>query len=239
MRKYISAGPVTLAALLLGSALMIGACVPAPMDAEPTNVARTGGSSGSSGGSSGSSSGGSSGSSSGGSTGSSGGSSGSAKGGSSGGDGGSTGSSGGSSGSAKGGSSGSTGGASGGGKGGSTGSTGGSSGGTPDGGGMAGGDAVTFTMVYEGVIMKSCLPCHGTNPAQHKMMDFKDKAAALASLKGAAGMIKAGDAMGSKLITQITSQGGKPPAMPKGKPALSMGDVDKVKAWITAGAKDD
>jgi len=134
MRKFISPGHATLAALFLGSALTLAACAPAPMDAE------TGGSS--SGGSKGSGSGGSKGGGSGGSTGSSsGGSSGSTSGGSSGstsGSGGQTGSGG-----AGGGSSGSggagtgSGGSSAGGSGGSA--AGGSGGSNPDAGAVGGG----------------------------------------------------------------------------------------------------
>src|SRR5947208_2574742 len=43
----------------------------------------------------------------------------------------------------------------------------------------------------------------------------------------------------SLILTQIMSQGGKPPAMPKGKDPLIGRDVLLIKKWIAQGAKDD
>ncbi len=43
----------------------------------------------------------------------------------------------------------------------------------------------------------------------------------------------------SLVFTQITSQGGKPPAMPKGKDPLIDHDVNLIRRWIEQGAKDD
>ena len=43
----------------------------------------------------------------------------------------------------------------------------------------------------------------------------------------------------SLILTQITSQGGKPPAMPKGKDPLIGRDVMLIQKWIAQGAKDD
>jgi hypothetical protein len=245
MRKFILPGHATLAALFLGSALTLAACAPAPMDAGngggssggssgsnsggSSGGSNSGGSSGgsNSGGSSGgSNSGGSSGSSnSGGSSGSSnsGGSSGSSSGGSSGGS-----KSGGSSGSSSGGSSGSS-------SGGSSGSSSGGSSGMADAGPPAAGGQ-TFTDLYTSVLKPNCTPCHDV---AHDKIIMKDKAMAFATLTGTAGIVMAGMPDKSKLVTEITPQGGKPPAMPKMKTPLSMADVDKVKAWITAGAKDD
>jgi hypothetical protein len=238
MRKIISPGHAALAALFLGSAMTIAACVPAPMDAEANksggstgsssggSTGSSGGSSGSSGGSSGSgpsSSGGSTGSS-GGSTGSSGGSSGSSSGGSSGAKGGSTGSSGGSSGSS----------------GGSSGSSGGASGGSPD---MGGGSpaAATFTQVYDMIIKPSCagMACHGAAAGKGGLR-YADKMVAYMTLKAKAGIIKAGDPAGSKLVTEITPVGGKA-KMPAGAGAmpLSTDKIDMIKAWIMAGANDN
>ncbi len=234
MRKLMA----TLGALSLGTALTL-ACAPPPDDkGGGPSPARTGGSTGSSGGSTGSS-GGSSGST-GGSTGSSGGSTG-ASGGSSGSTGGASGSTGGSSGST-GGSSGSTGGASGS-TGGASGSTGGSSGGT---GGAAGGGGgtdtmtppaagATFTEVY-GIIMMKCLPCHNAGKGAGTIMigALNTKAAAYTSIMAKA--VKAGDPAGSVLFQQVS---GTPPKMPKGMAPLTAPQVDKIKAWIMAGAKND
>jgi WD40 repeat protein len=43
----------------------------------------------------------------------------------------------------------------------------------------------------------------------------------------------------SLVFTQITSQSGKPPAMPKGKDPLIDHDVNLIRQWIEQGAKDD
>jgi WD40 repeat protein len=43
----------------------------------------------------------------------------------------------------------------------------------------------------------------------------------------------------SLVFEQITSQGGKPPLMPKGKNPLSARDVLVIRTWITQGAPDD
>ena len=43
----------------------------------------------------------------------------------------------------------------------------------------------------------------------------------------------------SLVFQQITSQGGKPPAMPKGKDPLIDHDVNLIRQWIAQGAKDD
>jgi WD40 repeat protein len=48
-----------------------------------------------------------------------------------------------------------------------------------------------------------------------------------------------GHAETSLLFQQITSQAGKPPAMPKGKDPLIDHDVNLIRRWIAQGAKDD
>lgn len=48
-----------------------------------------------------------------------------------------------------------------------------------------------------------------------------------------------GDVAKSLVVTQVTSQNGKAPAMPKGQPALAEKDVSLIKKWIAQGAKDD
>jgi hypothetical protein len=250
MRKLISPGHTTLAALFLGSALTLAACAPAPMDAD---TGSSGGSSGGnkSGGSSGSNSGGSSGSNSGGSSGSNSGGSGSSSGGSSGSNsGGSSGSSsGGSSGSSSGGSSGgtksggSTGSSSGGSSGSSGGSTGSSSGGSSGGMADAGGppaSGATFTMVYDTIIKPTCagMACHGA-AAGKGMLKYADKAMAYMTLKAKAGIITPGMPDKSKLISEITPKAGKAAMPAGGMPPLSADKIAMVAAWITAGANDD
>jgi mono/diheme cytochrome c family protein len=43
----------------------------------------------------------------------------------------------------------------------------------------------------------------------------------------------------SKLLEQVLPQGGKAPAMPKGRDALGESDVALIRKWIAEGAKDD
>ncbi|HEY7156826.1 MAG TPA: c-type cytochrome domain-containing protein [Gemmataceae bacterium] len=43
----------------------------------------------------------------------------------------------------------------------------------------------------------------------------------------------------SMVVEQILPKDGKKPAMPKGKPPLSAADVETIKKWIAAGAKND
>jgi WD40 repeat protein len=51
--------------------------------------------------------------------------------------------------------------------------------------------------------------------------------------------IVAGQWAKSLVFQQITSQGGKPPVMPKGKDPLIDHDVNLIRRWIAQGAKDD
>jgi WD40 repeat protein/mono/diheme cytochrome c family protein len=48
-----------------------------------------------------------------------------------------------------------------------------------------------------------------------------------------------GDVAKSMIVSQVTSQNGKPPAMPKGQPPLLEQEVNRIKQWIAQGAKDD
>ena len=236
-RSSLSAGlRPTLGALVLGTAFAVASCAPAPVDMSGGSTAKGGSSGSSSSGGSSGSSGGSSGSGSGGSSGSnpdpsgSGGSSGSSKGGSAGS---SSGSSGGSSGSST-----KTGGTSG------SSSTGGTSGsGTPDAGGGAetgGGtpSAATFSDIYDTILKPTCAgaACHGA-AAGHGTPPIKmaDKMMAYDTLMT---RITAGKPAMSKLITEITPKAGKAP-MPKNMPPLMQPQIDKITAWIMAGAKND
>ena len=51
--------------------------------------------------------------------------------------------------------------------------------------------------------------------------------------------IIAGKPEKSAIYTQIIPQGGKPPAMPRGKDPLTAADVSTIKRWIEQGATDD
>jgi hypothetical protein len=59
------------------------------------------------------------------------------------------------------------------------------------------------------------------------------------TLKAKAGIIKPGDAAGSKLVAEITPVGGKAKMPAGGAPPLAADKIDMIKAWIMAGANDN
>jgi hypothetical protein len=234
MRKINSSGG-TLAALLLGSALIVGACTKA--DDNSGNGDNTGGSkatggSKGSGGSTGSGGSGSGGSSSGGSTGSGG----SSSGGSTGSGGSSSGGSTGSGGSSSGGSSGDAS---------ASGGSTGSGGGTGDAATEAGGGGATFAEVL--IILKAkCGTCHDKTPGAGGFSIMGADAAVLTALTSdttAGGMcagkgkrVVAGSSATSVLYLKLTTPncGAK---MPKAGAAPTEAELGKIKSWIDDGAK--
>jgi hypothetical protein len=70
------------------------------------------------------------------------------------------------------------------------------------------------------------------------MVNMSDKAKAYASLTRAGGPVVKGNPTTSKLITRLNSTNAMQ-RMPLGKPALSKEVIDKVRAWIAAGANND
>jgi hypothetical protein len=104
--------------------------------------------------------------------------------------------------------------------------------------------AVTFTelwMTVFGTPMTQPSSCAGAachNPGTKDNVNFADKAKAYASLTRAGGPVSKGNPAGSKLVMRLSSTNVMQ-RMPLGKPALSKDLVDKVRAWIAAGANND
>jgi hypothetical protein len=111
----------------------------------------------------------------------------------------------------------------------------------PDGGGAA---AVTFTELWTSIFgtpamqPSSCAGAACHNPGVKDMVNFSSKEMAYASLTRARGPVVKGNPTMSKIITRLTSTNVMQ-RMPLGKPALSKELIDKVRAWIAAGANND
>jgi hypothetical protein len=236
MRISNSSDRLGLRALVLASAMVsASACAPAPMDAGGANNGGSSGSgSGGSGGSAPSGSGGSAPSGSGGSAPS--GSGGSAPSGSGG------------SGQGSGGMGARTGGTTGNpGTGGTTMmGTGGTTMPRPDAGGMeTGGGAdtmapagVTFTMVYTSIF--GSMTCNGCHNMTRGGVNFSTKAMAHSTLMAKAGAVMPNMADNSNLVKLLLNMGtGTARRMPPAGNLLMAPQVDMVKAWINAGAKND
>jgi hypothetical protein len=99
-------------------------------------------------------------------------------------------------------------------------------------------DKVSFYKDVRPIVQQHCQGCHQPAKAQggYVMTSYAE-------------MLKKGDhdQVGvlpgqpdkSHVITQITSQNGKPPAMPKGKDPLTSLEVKLMRRWIAEGARDD
>jgi hypothetical protein len=104
--------------------------------------------------------------------------------------------------------------------------------------------AVTFTELWTtvfGTPMGQAQSCAGAachNPGVKDMVSFADKAKAYASLTRAGGPVVKGNPTGSKLIMRMVSTNVMQ-RMPLGKGPLPKETVDKVRAWIAAGANND
>lgn len=88
------------------------------------------------------------------------------------------------------------------------------------------------------LFQQHCIGCH--QPAKNKGSYLMTSRAEL--LKAGEGMkpgVVPGKPLESYLINKITSQEGKPPTMPQGKPPLADKDVALISRWIAEGAIDD
>lgn len=110
--------------------------------------------------------------------------------------------------------------------------------------GDAGASAPTFTELWMTVFgtpamqASSCAGAACHNPGVKDNVNFSSKATAYTSLTRARGPVVKGDPTMSKIITRLTSTNAMQ-RMPLGKPALSKELIDKVRAWIAAGANND
>jgi hypothetical protein len=104
--------------------------------------------------------------------------------------------------------------------------------------------AVTFTELYMTIfgtpaaMPSSCAGAACHNPGTKDMVNMADKAKAYASLTRAGGPVIKGNPTGSKLFMRLNSTNVMQ-RMPLGKPALSKDLIEKVRAWIAAGANND
>jgi WD40 repeat protein len=88
------------------------------------------------------------------------------------------------------------------------------------------------------IFQQHCQGCHQPAKAQGGLIMTNYADLLKTGDTGEPGVV-AGKAAKSLIVKQITSQKGKPPAMPKGKPALSAADIALIQKWIAQGAKDD
>lgn len=114
--------------------------------------------------------------------------------------------------------------------------------------------APTFTMVYDTIISQRCTPCH-TQPGNIGItqgnLDMTSKAAAFTNLvnKPAAGVscggkgtrVVPGQPAQSIMYLKVSLDDPAPcgSKMPLGLPPISRAQDDMIKAWITAGARND
>lgn len=99
-------------------------------------------------------------------------------------------------------------------------------------------ETVSYYRHVRPILQQHCQGCHQPAKAQgdYVMTNYAD-------------LLKAGEKEGpgvvakhpekSSIVAMVTTQGGKPAAMPKGKDPLLARDVDLIKKWIAQGAKDD
>ena len=104
--------------------------------------------------------------------------------------------------------------------------------------------AVTFTELYMTIfgtpmaMPSSCAGAACHNPGVKDMVNMADKAKAYASLTRAGGPVIKGNPTGSKLFMRLNSTNVMQ-RMPLGKGPLPKETIDKVRAWIAAGANND
>jgi outer membrane lipoprotein-sorting protein len=95
-------------------------------------------------------------------------------------------------------------------------------------------DPTTGYATVQGIFQANCMGCHGGRGAKggFSVASYQDV------MKGGRGglAVIAGDPDNSSLVKYLTGE--KSPQMPQGKAPLSGGDIEKIKAWIKAGAKE-
>ena len=96
---------------------------------------------------------------------------------------------------------------------------------------------VSFYGDVRPIFQKHCQGCHQPAKPHGKFVitSFKD----LLRGVGDEAVVVPGKPDESLLITEITSQDGAPPSMPKDAEPLGTSDVETIRAWIAQGAKDD
>src|SRR5262245_53432688 len=97
---------------------------------------------------------------------------------------------------------------------------------------------VSYYRQVRPIFQQQCQGCHQPAKAQGSLV-----------MTSYADLLKPGDSQeppvvpgkpqDSNLLKMISAHGDKPPAMPKGKEPLLPRDVELIKKWVAAGAKDD
>ncbi|MBI3412337.1 MAG: PD40 domain-containing protein [Planctomycetes bacterium] len=99
-------------------------------------------------------------------------------------------------------------------------------------------DTVSYYKDVRPILQQHCQGCHQPAKAQGGFVMTGFSELFKKSDKDNTGIV-AGQPDKSEIVHQITSQSGKPPAMPRGKDPLSDREVRLITRWIAQGAKDD
>ena len=91
--------------------------------------------------------------------------------------------------------------------------------------------APSYATDIQPIFEANCTRCHGTR-RQEKKLNLKSYSGAMAR-----GVILAGDASGSTLYQKISLEG--PGRMPSQSDPLPDEEIQKIKQWIDAGAKEE
>jgi len=99
-------------------------------------------------------------------------------------------------------------------------------------------EEVSYYRQVRPIFQQHCQGCHQPAKDQGGFV-MTDHASLLKPGNSNKPGVVAGHPETSLLFQQVTSQAGKPPAMPKGKDPLIDHDVNLIRRWIAQGAKDD
>jgi WD40 repeat protein/mono/diheme cytochrome c family protein len=99
-------------------------------------------------------------------------------------------------------------------------------------------DQVSYYRDVRRIFQQHCQGCHQPAKSQGGFIMTSYPALLDKGDSGEPGIVP-GKPEASKILDQITPQGGKPPAMPKGREPLTGFEVNLVRKWILQGAKDD
>src|SRR5262245_52657456 len=99
-------------------------------------------------------------------------------------------------------------------------------------------EEISYYRQIRPIFQQHCQGCHQPAKDQGGFI-MTDYASLLKSGNSNQPGIVPGQWAKSLVFLQITSQAGKPPAMPKGKDPLIDHDVNLIRRWIAQGAKDD
>jgi WD40 repeat protein len=99
-------------------------------------------------------------------------------------------------------------------------------------------DKVSYYRDVRPIFQQHCQGCHQPAKAEGGFV-MTDYAELLKKGEHEQAGVVPGQPGKSFIVAQVTSQGGKPPAMPRGKDPLLPAQVNLIKRWIADGAKDD